>query len=126
MSFLIPSLFLSGIIATSGGGPDLGHHLQQTPDSFLAQTFGAATDEAQVLEKPVSGLQQATALVRGLGIARNKGQIGYQTTLWRKIQDVIFLLRRGVPRYEAAQRAGVEARVVDQLLKWGGVAAPES
>jgi len=65
-------------------------------------------------------------LVRGLGIARSKGQIGYQTTLWRKVQDVIFLLRRGVPRYEAARRAGVNRSVVDQLLKWGGVAPPES
>jgi len=126
MTSLIPSILLSGLVAISGSGAAFSHHLQQTPGGLRAQTSGEATDEAQALEKPVSGVQQATALVRGLGIARSKGQIGYQTTMWRKVQDVIFLLRRGVPRYEAARRAGVNRSVVDQLLKWGGVAPPES
>jgi len=126
MPSLISSILLCGLLVISGSGAAIGHPRQQTPGSLPTQAAGAATDEAQVLEKPVSGVQQATALVRGLGIARSKGQIGYQTTLWRKVQDVIFLLRRGVPRYEAARRAGVNRSVVDQLLKWGGVAPPES
>lgn len=126
MPSLIPSILLSGLLVISGSASASGHQHQPTPGSLLSQTSGEATEEAQVLENPVSGVQQATALVRGLGIARNKGQIGYQTTMWRKVQDVIFLLRRGVPRYEAAQRAGVNRSVVDQLLKWGGVAPPES
>lgn len=126
MPSLIPSILLSGLLVISSSAAAVSYPLRQAPARLLAQASGETTDEAPVLEKPVSGIQQATALVRGLGIARNKGQIGYQTTLWRKVQDVIYLLRRGVPRYEAAQRAGVNRSVVDQLLKWGGVAPPES
>lgn len=82
-------------------------------------------NEATVLEKPTSGIQQATALVRGLGIARNKGQIGYQSPMWNKVQDVIKRLRLGNTRKDAAQKAKVDLKIIDQLLKWGGVdAAP--
>lgn len=82
-------------------------------------------NEATVLEKPVSGVQQATALVRGLGIARNKGQIGYQSPMWNKVQNVIKRLRLGDTRKDAAQKAKVDLKIIDQLLKWGGVdAAP--
>jgi len=81
-------------------------------------------NEATVLEKPVSGVQQSTALVRGLGIARNKGQIGYQSPMWNRVQDVIKRLRLGDTRRDAAQKAGVDLKIIDQLLKWGGVDVP--
>jgi len=81
-------------------------------------------NEATVLEKPTSGIQQATALVRGLGIARNKGQIGYQSPMWNQVQDVIKRLRLGDTRKDAAQKAKVDLKIIDQLLIWGGVDAP--
>jgi hypothetical protein len=66
------------------------------------------------------GVVQANAILRGLGVARNKGQIGYQTSMWRKVQDLVYLLRLGKSTEQAAERAGVPLKVVHQLLLWGG------
>lgn len=67
------------------------------------------------------GVQQADALLRGLGVARNKKQIGYQTAMWRKVQDAVYMLRLGKSKEQAASRSGVPLAVIDQLLKWGGM-----
>lgn len=72
------------------------------------------------LNTPV-GVVQANAILRGLGVARNKGQIGYQTSMWRKVQDLVYLLRLGKAKDQAAERAGVPLKVVNQLLVWGGI-----
>lgn len=64
---------------------------------------------------------QANALVRGLVVASRKGHINYRTKTWKQVQSVVLLLRRGIPKQNAATKAGVPLKLIDQLLLWGQV-----
>lgn len=62
---------------------------------------------------------QANTLVRGLVVARQKGQINYQTKRWKQVQSVVALLRRGETKKDAATKVGISLKLIDQLLLWG-------
>ncbi len=66
-----------------------------------------------------NSIEQANALVRGLVVARQKGQINHRTTTWKKIQSVVRLLRRGDSKQKAAQEVGISPKLIDQLIIWG-------
>lgn len=68
---------------------------------------------------PSSSIAQANALVRGLVIARQKGHINNKTKVWKQVQSVVLLLRRGVTKPEAVKKVGVSLQLVDQLIVWG-------
>lgn len=72
-------------------------------------------------KKFLSSVEAANALVRGLVVARQKRQIGYKSKMWRRVQSAVVLLRRGNTKQQAAQRAEVPLKVIDQLLTWGQV-----
>ena len=62
---------------------------------------------------------QANALVRGLVVARQKGQINSKTKVWKQVQSVVLLLRRGATAQEAAKKVGVSLQLVERLIAWG-------
>lgn len=66
-------------------------------------------------------IEAANALMRGLVVARQKGQINHQTPMWRQVQSAVAWLRRGATKQEAALKAGVPLKTIDQLLAWGQV-----
>ena len=64
-------------------------------------------------------IQLANDIAYGLVIAHDKKQIRYGTTMYRKVQTAINLLRRGAGLNGASRRSGVPRPVLDQLMKWG-------
>ncbi|MGK7942466.1 MAG: hypothetical protein AB4062_20365 [Crocosphaera sp.] len=64
-------------------------------------------------------IQLANDIAYGLVIAHDKRQIRYGTTMYRKVQTAINLLRRGAGLNGASRRSGVPRPVLDQLMKWG-------
>lgn len=70
-------------------------------------------------KKLLTSVEEANALVRGLVVARQKRQIGYKSQMWRQVQSAVVLLRRGNTKQQAAQRANVPLKVINQLLTWG-------
>lgn len=76
--------------------------------------------KTQPQQSPTS-IEIANALMRGLVVARQKGQINHQTTMWRQVQSAVAWLRRGATKQEAAIQAGVPLKTIDQLLAWGQV-----
>lgn len=72
-----------------------------------------------IVIRSTGSIEQANALVRGLVVARQKGQINHRTTTWKKIQSVVRLLRRGDSKQKAAQEVGVSPKLIDQLIIWG-------
>jgi hypothetical protein len=66
-----------------------------------------------------ASIEQANALVRGLVVANQKGQIKPKTKTWNRVQTVIVLLRRGNTKQEAISKAGISLELIDQLLQWG-------
>ncbi len=66
-----------------------------------------------------SSIGQANALVRGLVVARQKGQINQRTKVWKQVQSVVLLLRRGATAQEAAKKVGVSLQLVERLIAWG-------
>ncbi len=70
-------------------------------------------------KQPSTSIAQANALVRGLVIARQKGHINNKTKLWKQVQSVVLLLRRGVTKPEAVKKVGVSLQLVEQLIVWG-------
>lgn len=69
--------------------------------------------------KSDGSIEQANALVRGLVVARQKGQINHGTTTWKKVQSVVRLMRRGNSKQEAAQKVKVSLELIERLLVWG-------
>lgn len=67
----------------------------------------------------LTSTQQANALIRGLVIARQKGQINNKTKAWKQVQSVVLLLRRGATKQEAVKKVGVSLQLVEQLIVWG-------
>lgn len=59
----------------------------------------------------------ANSLIRGLAIANRMGEIRYSAYLSYQVQDVVWLLRRGVPLDRAAQKADVSQATIDRLLQ---------
>ncbi len=57
--------------------------------------------------------------MRGLVIARQKGQINPKTATWKKVQSVVRLLRRGDTKQEAATKVKISSQLIEQLLEWG-------
>lgn len=64
-------------------------------------------------------LAEASAVLRGLVMARNQGKIVYNGSTWRKTQDAVTLLRRGHSRSDAARRAGVPLWKLNTLVYAG-------
>ncbi len=104
-----------------------------TAVTFNASTSGAAASSklsfpgatsalpsAVALRTPQAiAIQDANATAMGLVVAKQKGQIHPHTSLWAKVQDAIYLLRRGSSRDQAARRSGVPMSVLNQLIQWG-------
>ncbi len=66
-----------------------------------------------------NSLEEANALVRGLVVARQKGQINHGTTTWKEVQSVVRLLRRGDTKQQATREVGISLQLIDQLITWG-------
>lgn len=79
----------------------------------------AAPDVNFYRREAETSIDQANAIVRGLIEAGRRGEINYQTLMYRRVQTVISLLRRGNSRNDAAKSAGVPLKVVEQLIAWG-------
>lgn len=72
-----------------------------------------------IKSQPSTSIAQANALVRGLVIAHQKGHINNKTKVWRQVQSVVLLLRRGVTKKEAVKKVGVSLQLIEQLIVWG-------
>ena len=81
----------------------------QLPDKVTATTAPQVSTSAG----------QANALVRGLVVARQKGQINQRTKVWKQVQSVVLLLRRGATAQEAAKKVGISLQLVERLIAWG-------
>ena len=97
-----------------------------SPNSATSTAVGSKPKTPQLPDKiaatepqaPTS-VGQANALVRGLVVARQKGQINQRTKVWKQVQSVVLLLRRGATAQEAAKKVGVSWRLVERLIAWG-------
>ncbi len=73
----------------------------------------------QGLTAKINPHDQANAITRGLLIAKNKGQVRYQSVTWDKTQDVIRWLRRGKPLAFAVKQARLPIQTVKKFLDFG-------
>lgn len=94
---------------------------KKTISSFSGQPLPKPKQVVKVITSslPTTGHAQANALVRGLIVAKNKKQIGYQSAMWRKVNDLVYLLRIGKTLDSATIQANVPTKTVTQLLSWG-------
>jgi hypothetical protein len=90
---------------------------QNLPTRSLSPVSPFTTPQISLSQN--SSITKANTLVKGLVVARQKGQISYQSKLWRQIQTVILLLRRNNSIEEATRRSGVSEQIVNQLLTLG-------
>ncbi|WP_250126335.1 hypothetical protein [Chroococcidiopsis sp. CCMEE 29] len=126
-SHLNPS---SNVSKSSTPAPAVSRNVSTHPRN-LAEDTGTPTTTPQAsarstttTEQPnlsLTSIETANALVRGLVVARQKGQINHQTTMWRQVQSAVAWLRRGATKQEAALKAGVPLKTINQLLAWGQV-----
>lgn len=104
--------------------------LDSTPTTLAVSTPKTPLQPSKVTAtKPqVStwSIDQANALVRGLVVARQKGQINNKTKVWKQVQSVVLLLRRGATKQEAAKKVGVSLQLVEQLMAWGSSPTPST
>jgi hypothetical protein len=66
-----------------------------------------------------SSSKQANDLVYGLAVAGQKGQINYGTQMYKQINSVIAMVRRGETIEKAAEKTQVSTKIIAQILKWG-------
>jgi serine/threonine-protein kinase len=94
--------------------------LDETTTASVPPTSKKSLDEKKtaVVESDLA-IGYANDLVRGLAIARSKGQINHNTSVYRRVQTTIVLLRRGKTLEEATRLSQVPISVVEQLLAWG-------
>ncbi|MFN6562420.1 MAG: hypothetical protein RMY28_021875 [Nostoc sp. ChiSLP01] len=74
--------------------------------------------------KPVgTSLQRndANALVYGLLVAKQQGQIQEKSRAWNQIQTAIALLRKGKSREDSARLSGIKISVIEQLIQQGKI-----
>jgi|UPI00037C5685 hypothetical protein len=71
------------------------------------------------LQYSQQSISDANAVVRGLVVAKHKGEIQPDTTTWRKTQDAVILLRQGKTRQQAAAKANIPLSLLTQLIEWG-------
>lgn len=83
--------------------------LQQPLSTSIPPTTPTATQ----------AISNASAAIRGLVIANRTGQIKLNTTLWKKTQSAIILLRQGMNPDQAANRANIPLPLLTQLINWG-------
>ena len=100
--------------STSTNSPSVAPPLA-APQQLLSTSIPPAT-EAIPTTKAISN---ASAATRGLVIAKRTGQIKLNTTMWKKTQSAIALLRRGMNPNDAANRANVPLPLLTQLITWG-------
>lgn len=109
---------------------------QQPPSASPAKEpdFSAAAD-SPVPQKPSPTLStqkvalssssstpasQANAIVRGLAQLRREKKIAYRSGLWFRVQDVVYLLRKGKDIEGASKQAGVPISKIQYLIALGG------
>jgi hypothetical protein len=63
--------------------------------------------------------KQANDLVYGLAVAGQKGHINYGTQMYKQINSVIAMVRRGETVEKAAEVTQVSMSTLSQILKWG-------
>ena len=97
-----------------------------SPNSATSTAVGSKPKTPQLPDKVAAtepqastSVGQANALVRGLVVARQKGQINSKTKVWKQVQSVVLLLRRGATAQEAAKKVGVSLQLVERLIAWG-------
>lgn len=101
-----------------------------TPPSQITNNEASSAARSRAIAKPIvsrtteerkssGSIEQANALVRGLVVARQQGQINHGTTTWKKVQSVVRLMRRGDTKQEAATKVKVSVQLIDRLLEWG-------
>jgi hypothetical protein len=99
---------------------DTGATARQASVGITTATSTTTNTKTQPRQSSTS-IEAANALMRGLVVARQKGQINHQTTMWRQVQSAVAWLRRGATKQSAALKAGVPLKTIDQLLAWGQV-----
>ncbi len=82
-------------------------------------TVAINSSEVRASKDPQQSTDDANAIAFGLRTANENGQIKTRSTMWRKAQSAIRLLRRGKTRVEAAQIANIPQNTLEQLIKWG-------
>ncbi len=101
---------------------EIADYKQPSPNADKMETSTRTTPpltSANNIGSDNNSITQANALVRGLTIARQKGQINFETTTWKKVQSVVRLLRRGEAPQSAAQEVEISLQLINQLLAWG-------
>ena len=126
-----PSNKLTNNSRTPSNGTNVNNKIPKraTPSSTLTNNALPAVRPRAIVKPVVSStaegrksngsIEQANALVRGLVVARQKGQINHGTTTWKKVQSVVRLMRRGNSKQEAAQKVKVSLELIERLLVWG-------
>lgn len=90
-----------------------------TTNSASNNRNDAANVSSTPILQSVNSITQANAIVRGLAVARQKGQINVGTTTWNQVQSVVRLMRRGNTQQESAKAVGVSLQLINQLIVWG-------
>ena len=93
-------------------------------------TLPFSSPNAVITTKPNSTpIAQANAIVRGLAQLRREKKVVYRDSFWLRVQDVVYLLRKGKSVEHASNQAGVPISKIKYLLTLGGdksLAATES
>lgn len=97
---------------------------QQTPVTVSANPTNNTPQILTVSRttKPVgTSLQRnnANALAYGLLVAKQKGEIQQNSSLWKRIQTAIALLRKDKTIKESAELSGVQISLIQQLISYG-------
>lgn len=110
------------VAPTRPSANEIASDKQPSPNADKMETSTRTTPpptSANNIDSDNNSITQANALVRGLTIARQKGQINFETTTWKKVQSVVRLLRRGATPQSAAQEVEISLQLINQLLAWG-------
>lgn len=97
--------------------PQLPSQLSANPAP--SQSGSRANPDQIAIEKVSNSINDANAAAFGLSEAKREGQINPGTTVWNAVQTAITWLRRGYSREAAAQRAGLQMPILNQLIAWG-------
>jgi hypothetical protein len=92
---------------------------QAAPASTNTPSIVPTTEATPAIPSATKAISNASAATRGLVIAKRTGQIKLNTTMWKKTQSAIVLLRRGMKPDDAANRANVPLPLLTQLIIWG-------
>ena len=95
---------------------------QTTPDSTKRPTVNGVTPPKQPIptakQSPSATQVTPATILRGLNVARSKGEIGYQSDMHGRVNGMIRAMRRGSDPGAAGAHAGVPDSVVEALITY--------